>query len=115
MARKRLSLFTYQHVLEEMRAGTSARAIAEKKLASRNTVRQIREKAIRLGWLDLERPLPTPEELKSAFPAPQMPIQKSKVERYAREVSAWAEAGHTPQQIFRRLRREDPSFDASVG
>ena len=62
MARKRLSLFIYQHVLEEMRAGTSARAIAEKGLASRNTVKHIKEKALRLGWLNPAATMPTKED-----------------------------------------------------
>jgi len=115
MARKRLSLFIYQHVLEEMRAGTSARAIAEKGLASRNTVKHIKEKALRLGWLNPAAAMPTKEDFLRAFPAPVMPVQVSRVERFRDRVEQWAASGHTPQQIFRKLQREDTSFDGSLG
>lgn len=116
MARKRLSLFIYQHVLEEMRAGTSARAIEDKGLASRNTVRKIREKVELLGWLDPTNPMPTPESILALFPAPAMPIRESRLEPYREEVTQWAEAGHTPQQVFRKLKRAHPDlFTASIG
>ena len=62
MARKRLSLFQYQHILEEMRSGVSNREIAAKGLASRNKLRAIKEVALDKGWLNTTRPMPAPEE-----------------------------------------------------
>lgn len=116
MARKRLSLFIYQHVLEEMRAGTSARGIEDKGLASRNTVRKIRERVEVLGWLDPANPMPTPESILELFPAPVMPVRESRLEPYRDQVKEWAEAGHTPKQIFRQLKRiHTDSFVASIG
>ena len=106
MARKRLSLFQYQHILEEMRSGVSNREIAAKGLASRNKLRAIKEVALDKGWLNTTRPMPAPEELRASFPAPPIPIRASSLESYREQVEGWADAGHTPKQIFRALKRD---------
>ena len=115
MARKRLSLFQYQHILEEMRSGVSNREIAAKGLASRNKLRAIKEVALDKGWLNTTRPMPAPEELRASFPAPPIPIRASSLESYREQVEGWADAGHTPKQIFRALKRDHSDFSASVG
>ena len=115
MARRRLKLFEYIHILEEMRAGTSSRVIAEKCLASRNKARGIRETAQAHGWLDPSAPMPTSEDINRAFPAPPVPIRESCLEPYREKVAGWVEAGYAPKQIFRELKRQAPSFNGSVG
>jgi len=115
MARKRLKLFEYQQILEQMRAGTSARTIALKGLASRNKVKSVREAAEAFGWLDPTAPMPSPEDIMRVFPAPAVPVRESSLEPYRVKVKAWAEEGHAPKQIFRALKREEPQFTASVG
>lgn len=115
MARRRLKLFDYRQILEELRSGSSARAIAQKGFASRNKVHAVRDTADELGWLAPGGPMPSAEEILGAFPAPPVPVRVSLVEPYREKVTAWAEAGYSPSQIFQALKRDCKAFEGSVG
>lgn len=113
-------MIEYQNILEELRANTSARQIAEKGLASRNTVRAIIQSVEPLGWLQSAHPMPTPDEIRTVLAKePPVPIRTSCVEPYREKVTTWVEAGLAPKQIWRRLRleaqQEGPGFQGSLG
>jgi transposase len=115
VARRRLTVMDHQNILEELRAQSSARLIAEKGLASRNTVRSIVQKVAPLGWLDPGSPMPTPDEIRAVLgQEPPVPTIVSTVEPYRSKVEAWVQAGHTPKQVFRALKRVT-AFEGSLG
>lgn len=115
MARKRLTLFENQHLLESLRAGLSARKIETSGIASRNKTAQVRKLVEPLGWLDPANPMPTPAQIKELLVKDHaLPVRVSLVEPYRSRVVELAEAGRIPSQIRRVLRRET-DFDGSVG
>ena len=106
----------YRHILEELREHNSARRIAELGLASRNTVKDIRERVAPLGWLDLAVPMPSPEDIKRVLvQEPPVPVVPSTVEPFREHVERWVGLGHTPTQIYSALKREPHKFKGSVG
>lgn len=115
MARRRLGVIDYYRIVQELRAGRSFRAIADSKLASRNTVRHVSNLVESLGWLEPSRPMPEPDEIaavcleKASLP----PIQESTVARYATEIKSWHEKGHKPTQIHGALERL-PGYSGSL-
>lgn len=120
MARRRLRVIEYQNILEELRARSSARQIAERGLASRNTVRSIIEAVGPLGWLEPSHPMPTPEEVRVVLvKEPPVPVRISSVESHREKVTEWFEDGRAPKQIWRALEREAKSegrtFQISLG
>jgi transposase len=115
VARRRLRVIDYQRIIEELRDGRSARDLADRKVASRNKVRDIREIAGPLGWLDSTVPAPLDEEIQRVLMREMaLPKQISSVEPYRKDVEAWIKEGHSPQQIYQALRRQR-NFQGSVG
>lgn len=115
MARKRLKVFNYQHIIEQLRGGASGRQIARLGIASRNKVADVKETVEPLGWLDPEKPLPPAKEIETLLVQPHVvPAVPSKVEPYRQEVLERVEAGRAPKQIWRKLRRER-NFSGSLG
>lgn len=115
MARRRLRVVDYQRILEELRDGRSARDLSERKIASRNTVREVKSLVGELGWLDPSSPMPPSDDIERILQKVfTMPRQVSTVERYREEVEAWAKDGHSAQQIYQALKRQK-SFSGSVG
>lgn len=57
----------YKSILEELRAGRSARSLAESGLASRNTIKNIVEAVGPLGWLAPHVPLPDIKVIRSCL------------------------------------------------
>jgi transposase len=119
MARKRLKLFEYAQIIEELRSGASCRLLDAKGMASRNTLRKIKDVALSRAWLDPTGPMPTNAELKEAFPPPPVPIRASSLEPYRAKIVEWVQMGCTPKQIFRSLKRDEEKqgkeLAASVG
>jgi transposase len=116
VARRRLTVFHYRQVIVCLQAGESAREISQKKLASRNKVKDIREKAKAAGWLDPAIVLPSDEELAAVLGpfTPVVPIQTSTVEPHREKVKKWVEKGLQATSILDKLQREC-QFDGSYG
>lgn len=115
MARKRLIVFDYQHIIEQLRGGISGRQIARLGIASRNKVADVKATIEPLGWLDPGKPMPTGKEIETLLVQQEpMPVVPSKVEPYRQEVLSMVEAGRTPKQIWRSLRRKR-NFGGSLG
>lgn len=107
MARKRLKVFDYQHIIEQLRGGISGRQIARLGVASRNKIADVKAAVEPLGWLDPEMPMPPAKDIEALLVLPEsVPVIPSKVEPYWEEVLSWVEAGRTPKQIWRKLQRE---------
>ncbi len=115
MARKRLKVFDYQHIIEQLRGGISGRQIARLGVASRNKIADVKAAVEPLGWLDPEMPMPPAKDIEALLVQPEsVPVIPSKVEPYREEVLSLVEAGRTPKQIWRKLQRER-SFSGSLG
>lgn len=115
MARKRLRLFDYVHLLERLRDGQSAREVERSGVASRNKIASVRKLVEPLGWLNPANPLPSSEQIKSLLVKDHvLPERTSLVEPYRTRVEQLVEEGRAPKQIWRVLRREK-DFKGSVG
>ena len=60
-------MYQYRQIIFRLRQGDSIRGIAQAKLADRKKIRQIRDIAIHQDWLNIQRDLPTDEELLTVF------------------------------------------------
>lgn len=63
MSNRSFGMYQYRQIIFRLRQGDSIRGIAQAKLADRKKLRQVRDIAIQQGWLNIERDLPTDEEL----------------------------------------------------
>ncbi len=116
MARKRLTVVDYECILEQLRAGTSARMVALKGLAGRRKVNEIVEAATPLGWLDPFAPMPSVDAFMAVLDrGSPVPVIPSKVEPHRAKVQELLDSGHQPKQIFDYLKRNASGFNASVG
>ena len=115
MARKRLRLFDYLHLLERLRDGQSARDMERSGIASRNKIASVRKLVEPLGWLNPTNPIPSAEQIQALLVKDHvMPVRPSLTEPHREKVEKLAESGRTPKQIWRVLRREN-DFQGSVG
>ncbi len=115
MARKRFKVFDYQHIIEEMRSGTSARKLERLGVASRNKIADVKGKIEALGWLDPQQPMPSAKAIEQLLVRNHvMPVVASKVEPHREKVLQMVEDGYAPKQIWRDLKKKR-GFEGSLG
>lgn len=110
---ERLHMNEVREIVYRLRQGESVRSIAASLDLSRNTVRKYRDRASEKGFLDLDRPLPEPNDLAAvlgAVPAPRQMV--STVAPYRETVEKLVEAEVEGSTIWRRLR-DDYGYSGS--
>ncbi len=101
---ERLNMNQILDVVYRLRKGETERSIVRTLGYHRKTVRRYREIAAWRGFLDLENPLPSPEELLAAIGEPVTSrIASSCVTPYASLVEEWLDRGVSVRAIFRLL------------
>ncbi len=89
MSNRRFEMYQYRQIIFRLRQGESIRAISQAKLADRKKIRQIHRIAIDQGWLNLERDLPTDEELLKFFKPQGTVIFQPLALPYRDQIEAW--------------------------
>ncbi len=106
MSNRRFEMYQYRQIIFRLRQGESIRAISQAKLADRKKIRQVHRTAIDQGWLNLERDLPTDEELLKFF-KPQGPIIFQPLALpYRDQIEAWVKQGIQASTIHAALQRQ---------
>ena len=88
-------MYQYRHILVRMRLGESDRQIDAAGLMGRRTVAKLRKKARKFGWLELEQPLPSEQDLLEALRRPKSARARaqSTLEPYRKNIKRWVGEG----------------------
>lgn len=107
MANRRFEMHEFRQVLVRMRMGESNRAIANAGLVGRNKAKQIRELAVKQGWLDTAEALPDDDVLASHLTQkPAVEASSSLIAPYHEQVKEWLEEGIQGTTIHQALIRK---------
>jgi transposase len=112
MSNRSFDMYQYRQIIFRLRQGDSVRGIAQTKLADRKKLRQIRDIARQQGWLNIERDLPTDEELSPWFKPQQKAPQQSAAAPYKAQIEEWVKQGIQASTIHAALQRKY-AFSAS--
>lgn len=114
MSNRRFDMYQYRQIIFRLRQGDSIRNISQSKIADRKKIRQIRDIATAHGWLNIERNLPTDEELQQVFKnsAHQKSSNQPKALPYKEQIEAWIKQGIQASTIHAALKRQH-QFDGS--
>lgn len=94
MGRRRIEMFQYRQVLVRLREGDSDRQIARSGRMGREKVASFRGLAMRDGWLDAERPMPTEKVIAAAVgTARRARSTVSTVEPWREQIAGWLDQG----------------------
>lgn len=106
MSKRRFEMYHYRQALARMRQGDSDRDLARSRLMGRKKAAQLRETALKQGWLAPETALPDDAQLAEVLgSAPMRPASCiSTLEPWRDEIAAWAAAGITGVRIHQALR-----------
>jgi transposase len=101
-------MYQYRHILVRMRLGESDRQINAAGLMGRRTSARLRKKARRAGWLDLEQPLPSEQDLFQTLQLPKATQARaqSTLEPWREIIQGWVSAGIRGITIHRALQRK---------
>ena len=99
-------MYQYRQIIFRMRQGESNRRIALTKLADRKKLCQIRVIATRHGWLNIERDLPTDEELATFLNVQKSPTQQPVATPYKSQIEEWVKQGIQASTIHAALQRQ---------
>lgn len=99
-------MYEYRQIIFRLRQGESIRGISYAKLADRKKVRKIFKIAIQQGWLNLERDLPTDQELLQFFKPKGSPVQSPLASFYRDQIEAWVKQGIQASTIHAALKRQ---------
>lgn len=105
-------MYQYRQIIFRLRQGESVRGIAHSKLADRKKLRQIRDVAKQQGWLNVDRDLPSAEELSKWFKLEPKEPKQSSAEPYRAQIEAWVKQGIQASTIHAALQRQY-AFSAS--
>ena len=106
MSNRSFDMYQYRQIIFRLRQGESIRGIAHAKLADRKKLRQIRDVAIQQGWLNIERDLPTDEELSQCFKLKQKYPKESSAAPYKTQIEEWVKQGIQTSTIHSALQRQ---------
>jgi hypothetical protein len=107
MSFRRFEMHHYRQVLSRMRLGETDRAIARTGLMGRRKISEIREIALKQGWLDPSKGLPPDQTLACHFQRRNNDrLLPSLVEPYSDEVLAWRKDGIQGTTIHAALVRK---------
>jgi len=107
MSFRRFEMHHYRQVLSRMRLGDTDRAIARAGLMGRPKTAELRQIAVKHGWLDPGLPLPDDAGLARTLQARKNDqLQPSLVEPYADEVTGWWKDGIQGTTIHAALVRK---------
>lgn len=106
MSNRSFDMYQYRQIIFRLRQGDSVRSIAKEKLADRKKLRQIRDIAIQQGWLNLERDLPTDEELSRHFKLEPKSSKRSSTTPYQAQIEEWVKQGIQASTIHAALQRQ---------
>jgi transposase len=99
-------MYQYRQIIFRLRQGDSIRGIAQAKLADRKKVRQIHAVAIQQGWLNIQRDLPSDEELLTFFKLRKSVPQSSLTTPYKDQIEEWVKQGIQASTIHAALQRQ---------
>lgn len=99
-------MYQYRQIIFRLRQGDSIRGIAQAKLADRKKIRQIHAMAIQQGWLNIQRDLPTDEELLTCFKSRKSVPQSSLTTPYKDQIEEWVKQGIQASTIHAALQRQ---------
>lgn len=105
MSNRRFDMYQYRQIIFRLRQGDSIRGIAQAKLADRKKIRQILQIAIKQDWLNIERELPTDEELLQFFKLKKS-ISKPLAAPYLEQIEIWVQQGIQASTIHAALQRQ---------
>lgn len=106
MSKRRFEMYHYRQALVRMRQGDSDRDLARARLMGRKKAAQLRELAMKQGWLAPDTALPEDAQLaavlasSTALPATCV----STLEPWREEIAAWVAAGISGVRIHQALR-----------
>ena len=106
MSNRRFDVYQYSQIIFRLRQGDSIRGIAQAKLADRKKVRQIHGVAIQQGWLNIQRDLPTDEELLTFFKLRKSVPQSALTTPYKDQIEEWVEHGIQASTSHAALQRQ---------
>lgn len=106
MSNRRFDMYQYRQIIFRLRQGDSIRGISQAKLADRKKIRQIRGVAIQQGWLNLERDLPSDEELLTIFKPRKSPPQAALTTPHKAQIEEWVKQGIQASTIHAALQRQ---------
>ena len=99
-------MYQYRQIIFRLRQGDSIRGIALAKLADRKKIRQIHAVGIQQGWLNIQRDLPTDEELLTFFKLRKSVPQSSLTTPYKDQIEEWVKQGIQASTIHAALQRQ---------
>ncbi|MEI6685989.1 MAG: IS21 family transposase [Planctomycetota bacterium] len=99
-------MYQYRQIIFRLRQGDSIRGIAQAKLADRKKIRQIHGVAHQQGWLNVQRDLPTDEELLAFFKIRKSVPQSSLTTPYKDQIEEWVKQGIQASTIHAALQRQ---------
>lgn len=117
MSNRSFDMYQYRQIIFRLRQGESLRGIAYAKLADRKKLRQIRDIAKEQGWLNIERDLPTDEELSCWFNLKQKSSKQSSAAPYTAQITKWVKQGIQTTTIHAALQRQyafTSSYDTTL-
>lgn len=98
-------MYEYLLIISQLRLGVSIRRLAREQLADRKKLRKVRDISLAQGWLDLEKPMPTEEEL-SLFFKKSRSDNASYLQPYQAKIEEWSIQGVQASTIFAHLQQE---------
>ena len=99
---RRFEMYQYRHILARMRLGESDRQIDAAGLMDRRTAAKLRKKAIKVGWLELDQPLPCEQDLLITLQQPKSAT--------ARANRAWSPTARSSKTGWVRISAAPPSI-----
>lgn len=104
MGNRSFEMYQYRQIITQMRLGQSDRAIKQAQLAGRDKCKQVREIAIKHGWLSPDNPLPEDFILAEAFkPQRQLEQNTSLAKAYEQDIEQWYQQGIHASTMCRAL------------
>jgi transposase len=99
-------MYQYRQIIFRLRQGDSIRGIAQAKLADRKKIRQIHAVSVQQGWLNIQRDLPTDEELLTFFKLQKSVPQSILTAPYKAQIEQWVKQGIQASTMHAALQRQ---------
>lgn len=97
-------MYEYLLVINQLRQGATLRGLARDQIADRKKLRKIRDAALAQGWLELDKPLPTEEELSLVFKK-RFSTGIPSIEPYHAKIEEWMIQGVQASTIYAHLQQ----------
>jgi transposase len=113
MKGKEKSMIEIRNIIQRLRSGQSKRQIHRDLRIHRSIIRELNGLAISRGWLCPDLPMPSDEEIASAWNTNRKTAQVHPLDLYKEQIEQWHKQGYT-SVVIHRLLQDKCSCDIQV-